>query len=378
MKISKYQMTKFKWQINASAVGKLLGFFGKFAQNQAIAENWNMNLKRMPRFGAVPSFVPNAPTTDEVITQEIEKEPVYAAVVSAAVERKVKPKQAIKEIKEKVVADNKRAFTSVIELEKSVKRIKHCRFIVNFTKKSRGIDTCSQKGYFSVGNKIYYKKSRRTAILSTVEAAKEDGWILKKEIVKMEEKIVAKKAEVKKTERIVQNIERIMTKEISTTRGIVRELSDLQKVKIQYPNVIAGNNSAKFMSVKGDGHFNGFVIGKCDGYDKGNSTIFELKHRRNNLFNDVRRYEQIQCLLYLKMHPKYDKLILVETYKKDQLYYHMKIENEQLFWKKASDNEFQAGLRWEVIQNGLKSIVSLFNRAETDESYRQTLIDTLY
>jgi len=372
-------MGRFKWQINTSAVGKLLGFFGKFAQNKAIAENWNMNLKRMSRFGAVPSFVPNAPTTDEVITQEIQKEPVYAAVVSAAVERKVEPKQAIKEIKAKIVADNKRAAVEVIDLEKVVKKIKHSRFIVNFTKKSRGIDTCSQKGYFSVGSKIYYKKSRRTAILSTVESAREDGWVLKEEIVKMEEKIATKRAEVKKTEKIVQSVERFMTKKISTTRGIVRELSDLQKVKIQYPNVIAGNNSAKFMSVKkGNGLYSGFVIGKCDGYDKGNSTIFELKHRRTKLFNEIRRYEQIQCLLYLKMHPKFDKLILVETFKKDQLYYHIKIENEQLFWKKASDNEFQPGLRWNIIANGLKSIVSLFNRAETDESYRQTLIDTLY
>ena len=372
-------MGRFKWQINASAVGKLLGFFGKFAQNQAIAENWNMNLKRMPRFGAVPSFVPNAPTTDEVITQEIQKEPVYAAVVSAAVERKVKPEAAIKEIKEKVVADNKRAAVEVIDLEKVVKKIKHCRFIVNFTKKSRGIDTCSQKGYFSVGSKIYYKKSRRTAILSTVEDAREDGWILKKEIVKMEETIATKRAEVKKTEKIVQNVERLMTKTISTTRGIVRELSDLQKIQIQYPNLLPGNNSAKFMSVKkGNGLYSGFVIGKCDGYDKENRTIFELKHRRNNLFNEVRRYEQVQCLLYLKMHPKFDKLVLVETFQKDQLYYNIKIENEQLFWKKASDNEFQPGLRWNIIANGLKSIVSLFNRAETDESYRQTLIDTLY
>jgi hypothetical protein len=371
-------MTKFKWQINASAVGKLLGFFGKFAQNKAIAENWSMNLKRMTRFGAVPSFVPNAPTADEVITQEIEKEPVYAAVVSAAVERKVEPKQAISSIKAKIAADNKRAAVEVIDLEKVVKKIKHCRFIVNFTKKSRGISTCSQKGYFSVGNKIYYKKSRRTAILSTVEAAKEDGWILKKEIVKMQEKIVAKKTEVKKTEKIIQNVERIMTKKISTTRGIVRELSDLQKIQVLHPNLIAGNSSAKFMSVKGDGQYSGFVIAKCDGYDKGNRTIFELKHRRSKLFNEVRRYEQVQCLLYLKMHPKFDKLILVETFQKNQLYYNMKFENEQLFWKKTSDNEFQAGLRWEVIQNGLKSIVSLFNRAETDKNYRQVLIDTLY
>jgi len=378
VKISKYQMTKFKWQINASAVGKLLGFFGKFAQNQAIAENWNMNLKRMPRFGAVPSFVPNAPTFDEEITQQIEKEPVYAETLTAAVERKVEPKQAIKEIKEKVVAENKRAAASVIELEKSVKRIKRGRFIVNFTKKSRGIATCCQKGYFSVGRKIYYKKSRRTAILSSLEAAKEDGWIMKEEIVKMEKKIVAKKVEVKKTEKIVQNVERIMTKEISTTRGIVHEMTDLQKIQILHPKLVAGNNSAKFMSVKGDGHFNGFVIGKCDGYDTEARTIFELKHRRSKLFNEIRRYEQIQCLLYLKMHDKYDKLILVETFKKDQIHYNVKIENGQLFWKKASDEYFHQGLRWEVVFNGLKSIVSLFNRAETDENYRQTLIDTLY
>ena len=372
-------MGKFKWQINASAVGKLLGFFGKFAQNQAVAENWRMNLKRMPRFGAVPSFIPDAPTVDEVITHEIEKEPVYAAVVSAAVERKVEPKQAIKEIKEKVVAENKRAAASVIELEKSVKRIKRGRFIVNFTKKSRGIDTCSQKGYFSVGSKIYYKKSRRTAILSSLEAAKEDGWIQQQEIVKMEQKIVAKKVEVKKTEKIVQNVERIMTKEISTTRGIVHEMTDLQKIQILHPKLVAGNNSAKFMSVKkGNGLYSAFVIGKCDGYDTEARTIFELKHRRSKLFNEIRRYEQVQCLLYLKMHNKYEKLILVETFLKDQIHYNVKIENGQLFWKKSSDEHFQPGLRWEVVFNGLKSIVSLFNRAETDENYRQTLIDTLY
>ena len=371
-------MGKFKWQINASAVGKLLGFFGKFAQNQAVAENWRLNLKRMPRFGAVPSFIPDAPTADEVITHEIEKEPVYAETLTAAVQRTVKPEAAITKIKEKVVVDLKRAASSVLDLEKSVKRIKHCRFIVNFTRKKRGIVTCSQKGYFSVGSKIYYKKSRRTAILSSLEAAKEDGWIQQQEIVKMEEKIVAKKAEVQKNENVVQNIERIMTKEISTARGIVRELTDLQKIQVLHPKLVAGNNSAKFMSVKGDGHFNGFVIGKCDGYDTEARTIFELKHRRSKLFHEVRRYEQVQLLIYLKMHPKFDKLILVETFKKDQLYYHMKIENEQLFWKKAIDPQFQPGLRWEVVFNGLKSIVSLFNRAENDEKYRRTLIDTLY
>jgi hypothetical protein len=371
-------MGRFKWQINASAVGKLLGFFGKFAQKKAIAENWNMNLKRMPRFGAVPSFVHQAPTADEVIIQEIEKEPVYAETLIAAVQRTVKPEAAIKKIKEKVVADNKRAAVEVIEIERNVKRMKRQRFLVNFTKKSRGIDTCCQKGYFSVGTKIYYKKSRRTAILSSLEDAKEEGWIQQQEIVKMEEKIVAKKVQVKKTERIVQNVDRIMTQTISTTRGIVRELTDLQKIKVLHPNLVAGNNSAKFMSVKGDGQYNGFVIGKCDGFDKVARTIFELKHRRSKLFHGIRKYEQIQCILYLKMHPKFDKLVLVETFLKDQLYYHMKIENEQLFWKKATDDQFQAGLRWEVVLNGLKSIVSLFNKAETSESYRQTLIDTLY
>ena len=47
----------FKWQINASAVSKLMGSFGKEQQLKAIAETWYMNLKRMPRFGVRPSML---------------------------------------------------------------------------------------------------------------------------------------------------------------------------------------------------------------------------------------------------------------------------------------------------------------------------------
>tara|TARA_B110000908_G_C10267195_1_gene465449 strand:- start:4751 stop:5887 length:1137 start_codon:yes stop_codon:yes gene_type:complete len=375
---------KFKWQINASAVGKLLGFFGKYAQNQAMAENWHMNLKRMPRFNAIPSFVPTEPILDEVIVQEIQKQPVYEKMVTAAVYQKIDQVEATMAIKKESVANNKRTVATVVELERTVKRARKYRSIVNFTKKSRGIDTCSQKGYFSVGGKIYYKKSRRTAILSSIEEAEKDGWIQLETVRKMEETIVIKKKEVRKTEQVVKHVERIITKKINTRRGIVMELTDLQKVQLLHPNVKAGNDSAKFLSVKREyngvdsGQYNGFVIGKIDGYDTTTRIIYELKHRRAKLFNEIRRYEQVQCLLYLKMYSNYDKLTLVETFKEEQRYYDIQFKNDTLYWKKENETEFHEGLRWEVIATGLKSVVALFNRAEVDEQYRQTLVDNLF
>ena len=370
---------KFKWQINASAVGKLLGFFGKYAQNQAMAENWHMNLKRMPRFNATPSFVTTEPILDEVIIQEIQKQPVYEKMVTAAVDQKIDQVEATMAIKKESVANNKRTVATVVELERTVKRARKYRSIINFTKKSRGIDTCSQKGYFSVGAKIYYKKSRRTAILSSIEEAEKDGWIQPETVQKMEETIVLKKKEVQKTEQVVKHVERIITKKINTTRGIIMELTDLQKVQLLHPNVKAGNDSAKFLSVKREsGQYNGFVIGRIDGYDTTTRSIYELKHRRAKLFNEIRRYEQVQCLLYLKMYSNYDKLTLVETFKEEQRYYDVQFKNDTLYWKKENETEFHEGLRWEVIANGLKSVVALFNRAEVDEQYRQTLVDNLF
>jgi len=56
---------KFNWQINASAVGKLLGYFGPDRAVEALAQTWRMNLKRMPRFGVTPSVQLGRRTTEE-------------------------------------------------------------------------------------------------------------------------------------------------------------------------------------------------------------------------------------------------------------------------------------------------------------------------
>ena len=70
----------FKWQINASAVAKMLGYFGKERQQKAIAECWFMNIKRMSRFGTTPSEIPQQKTTEEIVQQELSK-PAYQQLV---------------------------------------------------------------------------------------------------------------------------------------------------------------------------------------------------------------------------------------------------------------------------------------------------------
>jgi len=54
--------------------------------------------------------------------------------------------------------------------------------IQNYNKIKSGLHNCRIGGYFSVGNKIYYKKSRHTAILSTVEQALNEDWVTRKEL----------------------------------------------------------------------------------------------------------------------------------------------------------------------------------------------------
>jgi serine/threonine protein kinase len=57
--------------------------------------------------------------------------------------------------------------------------------IQNYNKIQSGLYNCRIGGYFSVGNKIYYKKSRKTAIKSTVEEAMDDDWVTRKELAEL-------------------------------------------------------------------------------------------------------------------------------------------------------------------------------------------------
>jgi len=54
--------------------------------------------------------------------------------------------------------------------------------IQNYNKIQSGLHNCRIGGYFSVGNKIYYKKSRNTAIKSTVGEAISKDWVTREEL----------------------------------------------------------------------------------------------------------------------------------------------------------------------------------------------------
>ena len=61
--------------------------------------------------------------------------------------------------------------------------------IQNYNKIQSGLYNCRIGGYFSVGNKIYYKKSRKTYIKSTVEEAMDDDWVTREQLADYDYKV---------------------------------------------------------------------------------------------------------------------------------------------------------------------------------------------
>lgn len=125
--MSKRQKRTFKWQINASTVGKLLGYFGQERQQTAIAECWLMNLKRMPRFGATPAEMPEQKPTAEIVQQELASNPVYKQLVQAAVtdcKEQKKMTQQIKETAAKEVVHAKRKYEEMVSRAAAVSDLK--------------------------------------------------------------------------------------------------------------------------------------------------------------------------------------------------------------------------------------------------------------
>jgi hypothetical protein len=146
-----------------------------------------------------------------------------------------------------------------------------------------------------------------------------------------------------------------------------KEASDLEILQRTVPNVKAGNDRSYFLNVsRGDGAHGAFVIGRIDGFDHTTDTIYELKSRSSRLFHRVCEYEEIQCLLYAKMLRK-EKIVLVGTYRGEQLLYPMRFHNGKL-----------GNLIWQNIQRQLEQVVQNLNRIEEDENYRQKIINILF
>lgn len=357
---------KFNWQINASAVGKLLGHFGPSRATEALAETWRLNLKRMPRFGVTPS-VENLGQTTEDITRAVLETPAFKQKVKQGVSREIAQTTVVHELKREAVRDAQLASAKEVA---AIAAVATKTMMRNYPTKRAGVGRAAINSYFTVDEKVYHKTSSRAATLSNLEEADSRGYILP--IVMQERKATVveakQQATVKKT--VARNMEKTATKVINTTRGQVKELTDLQRIRQKYPALAAGNDRAYFLNVAGGG----FVIGKMDGHC--DDCIFELKHRQARLFYEFRRYEQVQCMIYMKM-LRVSKLKLIETFRKEQCEHDMKEEDGQYFVK-TDGGEWSPGLAWPDIRQGLEEVVQKLNRAEADPDFRQTLINVLY
>lgn len=359
------RVRKFNWQINASAAGKLLGYFGTARATEALAETWRLNLKRMPRFGVTPS-VENLGQTVEETTRAVLETPAFKEKVEQGISREVSQTTVVHELERAAVRDVQVAVAKeVVAVLKATKTTMR-----TYPTKKAGVRRAAINSYFIVDEKVYHKTSSRAGTLSTLEEADSRGYILPVIMQERQKAVVQAKQQTQVKKTVARNMEKTATKVINTTRGQVRELTDLQRIRQKYPALAAGNDRAYFLNIAGGG----FVIGKMDGHH--DDCIFELKHRQSRLFYQFRRYEQVQCMIYMKM-LRVSRLKLIETFCKEQCEHDMKEEDGQHFVK-SEGGEWITGLVWHDICQGLEEVVQNLNRAEADPKFRQTLIDALY
>jgi hypothetical protein len=359
---------RFNWQINASAVGKIMGFFGPENALKALANTWHMNLKRMPRFGVQPSVDPHQKTTEQ-IAEETLKTPVYNEMVSKGVTRAVAQEKIVHEMKRVAIQEAQTAATKEVAAVESLHKLQP---MVNYTTKRTGVQRAAIGHFFTVGVKVYHKTSPKYAVLSDMDKAAAQNWSRPIVIEAKREEVQQIRQQTQQKRLVANHMETTAKKIINVTRGQRKELSDLEIVRQKYANVIAGNDKAYFLNVAGGG----FVIGKIDGIDHQSGTIYELKHRQSKLFYEFRKYEQVQCAIYMKM-LKMNRLTLVETHRQQQCYYHMTEDNKQ-HYVCSEGAEFKKGVHWDEIQTQLENIVKQLNRAEADATFRQTLLNVLY
>jgi len=359
---------KFNWQINASSVAALLGKNKFQTPEEALAKTWQMNLKRMPRFGVTPSFSPTTPTTAQMVTQKIEQQ--HASLLTAAIDRNVGTQQAVQDMK--TTADQTANVTQkkAVQARMAVKSAQTSRELHLYPNIATGVTRTKIRGYFCVKDKVYCKLSRKSSVKRSMREANEHGWFInKQEIVKeaqRQEKVAVSHAIV--ANKVAKNIVKQATKSINTRRGIQKEATDLELVQRKFPSVQAGNNKSYFLNVCSTGMYNAFIIGRIDGFDERTQTIFELKSRASRLFRNVSEYEEIQCMIYAKMLRK-QQVMLVETFKGEQLYYPLSFSNGVFGPSK---------LVWTEVQAGLENVVHALNRIEQDPEYRQQILNILY
>jgi len=360
---------KFNWQINASSVAALLGKNRFQSPEEALAKTWQMNLKRMPKFGVTPSYSPTKKTTEQIVTHQIEKK--HAKTIAKAIDRQVDQRKAVAEMKTHAVQEAKQTAVQANKARTAVSKAKQTRELKQYPKISSGLRSTRKQGYFCVKDRVYCKKGNKSASKCSMQEANDHGWFADKKAVVQKavekEKVAVQQASLAK--KVAATIEKQAKKSINTQRGTKKEASDLEILQRTVPNVKAGNDRSYFLNVsRGDGAYGAFVIGRIDGFDHTTDTIYELKSRSSRLFHRVCEYEEIQCMIYAKMLRK-DKVVLVETYRGKQLLYPMCFENGVFG---------PSNLVWKNVQSELENVVHMLNKIEQDEEFRQKIINILF
>jgi len=359
---------KFNWQINASAVGKLLGYFGPDRAVEALAQTWRMNLKRMPRFGVTPSVQPGRQTTEE-IAEAVAQAPAFKEMVKQGIDNPESQAQVAATIKREAVRQAKAASAAEVRATERLHKMTPMR---HYSTKKAGVGRAAINSYFTVGDKVYHKTSSKHATLSTAEEAETRGYVFPEKRSEQVHEVAKAKETSQRTQKVAAVMQKTATKVMNTTRGQQKELTDLERVRLRYPHVVAGNDRAYFLNVTGGG----FVIGRIDGRDTETGAVFELKHRQSRLFREFRRYEQAQCMVYMKM-LRTRNLTLVETFRGEQCDHQMREQDGQ-FYIRTEDGKWNSTLSWHDLRSGLEGVVCQLKKAEEDADFRQTLIDILY
>ena len=372
----------FKWQINSSAAGKLLGYFGRAQQEKALAECWYMNTKRMPRFNVNPAETLSRKPVEQVVQEQIASKPEYRQMVSAGVSNPTHQAEMTAKIDEVAKTQVEKAKRKLDVATKKLEAVSSMKTMQTFKTKKAGVHRTAIGSFFCANSAIYHKTSRATAKLSTLEEAIQNGFQPESKksaiVAAAASNMVSAKKEVVVASQVAKRAKTVATRVINTTRGIEKELSDLELVQRRFPNVRAGNDRAYFLQLRG-APWGAFVIGRIDGQSP--DAIYELKHRQSRLFHELRRYEQVQCILYMKM-VRIQRLFLIETYKGEQVYYEMTLSQNGLCRyrqeTKTGWSAWKNGFMWSEIKKGLENVIVQLNKAEKEAPFREELKSKLY
>ena len=394
--MAKRKRGAFHWKLNASGVAGLIGGFWtkqderdgnveeacELHRIKMLAKTWKENLKRMPKWGMVPSVNFDAEMTKRCRKETIEEavtaamdNPVVQELVQVAVVDHRKQDSMVRQIKTEVErslhsarASSKAAIEQVAAVEKKLeactRAVVRASHMKKFPTKRAGVRSTKKNGLFRVGATVY-RVSNGGKSASVVSDEPMAELRQKRETVQKQcEKLatVAKRAEiqVKRSEEVVRHVVSVATSKMNTHRGIVEEDTDLAVLQEEKPSVRAGNDKFHYLYFSG-----AFVVGKIDSYDTESDTVIELKHRSYGLFGSVPNYEKIQCHIYMAM-LKCKRAILRETYQPPG---GTRIQREYVI---DLDEEYL-----EDIKKKLRKCVRDLKRAEKDVNFRNKLIEAL-